>query len=61
MRTKYRLEAYAIYSRDWAKAIELFGSMSNEELRFGGGPFVPRECLEIPIAKYQRESSRDEG
>ena len=44
---------YSSLSRDWTKAIELVGSMSNEELRFGGGPFVPRECLEIPIAKYQ--------
>jgi tetratricopeptide (TPR) repeat protein len=35
---------------------ELVRSRSSEELPFGGGPFVPRVCLEIPIAKLQGEN-----
>jgi tetratricopeptide (TPR) repeat protein len=45
-----------IYTHEWSKARELVRSRSNEELPFGGGPFVPRACLEIPIAKLQGEN-----
>jgi tetratricopeptide (TPR) repeat protein len=45
-----------IYTHEWSKARELVRSRSSEELPFGGGPFVPRVCLEIPIAKLQGEN-----
>jgi serine/threonine protein kinase len=45
-----------IYTHEWSKARELVRSSPNEELPFGGGPFVPRTCLEIPIAKLQGEN-----
>jgi tetratricopeptide (TPR) repeat protein len=45
-----------IYTHEWSKARELVRSRSNEELPFAGGPFVPRACLEIPIAKLQGEN-----
>jgi tetratricopeptide (TPR) repeat protein len=46
----------AIYAHDWTRARELVRSRSNEELPFAGGPFVPRACLELAIAKLQGEN-----
>jgi tetratricopeptide (TPR) repeat protein len=46
----------AIYTHDWTKARELVRSRSNDELPFAGGPFVPRACLELAIAKLQGEN-----